>query len=305
MSAKTKVAITILISIILFIIIDFLSYTIDWFAIEKEHKKFDTYLPPFKYSWKLDPDPYSYIISKSTFRKPLNTNSKKGAIYIFGCSFAYGEKLQPSETFGANLTKLTKRPVYNFAYPGFSVQHMIYQLETMTFPKNTSPDYIIYVYIDDHIRRMQTEFMQAYELTRFPLYVQNKNGELEFKKTRNFSPSIFYVVKKLKCFQAKYRANHFEKENFELLEKHFLKANDLIKQKFPQSKFIILLYTPNDSAQNHDWTNLQKQNIKVITTNELTDLDLQSEDYKRIDGHPKANVWQLLTPKFIQKSDIN
>lgn len=193
--------------------------------IKNQNEKYNTYLPEFNYSWHLDRDPYSYILQKNTYRAPLNIHSNLEPIYIFGCSFAYGEHLFEKDTFGAQLAKLTNRPVYNFAFPGFGVQHMLFQLENMTMPSSKAPKYIIYVYIHDHLRRLSTQFIQPCQLTRYPLYIE-KNNDLIFKKFKSFSPAIFYIYRKIQGFWAKYSAPY----KLNLLDKHFIKAYKYMKK---------------------------------------------------------------------------
>ena len=301
MKNKYKILISLIITAIIFLTADFCSYVTDWNELKKQHEKFGTYLPDFSYSYILDKDPYSYILQRSTFRKPLNEFSKLEPIYIFGCSFAYGEKLKDNETFGAKLAAYTGRPVYNFAYPGFSIQHMLYQLENMKFPPTKQPKYIIYVYISDHLRRMRTEFIQPEQTTRYPLY-KEKNGELVFKKISSLSPSIFYIARKFKCFYAKYMANSkfFYNKNMELLEKHFLKAEKLIHKKYPGSQFIIILYNPDKKEQKYSWKNLKKKNVKIISTDEIIENNLNNDEYKLKDSHPSKKVWEVLTPVFLK-----
>ena len=301
-----KVIVTILLSFLIFIIIDYSSYNTDWNELKKLHEKYGTYLIPYNYTWILDPDPYSYILSEDFFRKPINVNSKKEPIYIFGCSFAYGEKLSDTENFGYLLGEATKKPIYNFSFPGFSIQHTIYQLENMSFSNIPKPKYVIYVYMFDHIRRMYTKFMQPHEINRYPYYKFDKNKNLVFQKQPNFSLSNFYIVKKLLCYQAKYKAESkkYEKENFQFAEQHFLRINELLKEKFPDSQFIILFYELRDAERNYNWEKLKKEGINIIYTGNLTNEDLSSEKYQLPDSHPSKEAWKLLVPKFIKKTPI-
>lgn len=297
-----KITLTAILALVVFLIIDFATYTIDWFVVKSEHDKFGTYLPCYNYTLLLDSDPTGYITDKSTFRKPVNAKSKKAPIYIFGCSFAYGDKLKDNETFGTKLAELTNRPVYNFAYPGFSVQHMIYQLDNMDFSEYPTPKTIIYVYISDHIRRMLTDFNQPVQNVQYPRY-ELKNGELKLKNRIHFSYVNFYCLRKILCYFQKINAENKENEakNFELLEKHFLLANSKIKSKFPNAEFIILLYNPTEQEFFRDKKALEDANIKVITTADLSPINLSGEDFKLPDSHPSPKVWEFLTPKFVEK----
>lgn len=300
-----KIAITILFSVAVFFVIDFTAYTTDWLIIKAEHDKFGTYSPSYKYTLLLDEDPFSYIVDKNSFRKPSNEKSKNPPIYIFGCSFAYGEKLNDNETFGAKLAEITNRPVYTFAYPGFSVQHMLYQLDNMDFSKYPKPKTIIYIYISDQMRRLMTDFNQPVQNVQYPRY-ELKNGDLKFKEKIKFSYVNFYCLRKIYCYFQNSRAANakFAEENYDLLEKHFLAINSKIKEKFPNSQFIILLYNPTDKEFFRSKKTLEDQGIKVTTTADLSPINLSNDEYKLKDSHPSAKVWEILTPKFVEKTGL-
>ncbi|MGN0004391.1 MAG: hypothetical protein ACI37Z_00215 [Candidatus Gastranaerophilaceae bacterium] len=299
-----KICLTLFCTFLAFLLLDIIVYSIDWIALKKHNEKFGGYLIPYKYSLSLNKYSYDYILDEKYYRKPTNTQSNLKPIYIFGCSFAYGEGLSDNETIDANLAKITKRPVYNFAYPGFSVQHMLYQLENIDFSKYKKPEYIIYFYMQDHLRRIQTPFMQPHETNRYPIYYTNNKGDFVFKKNRFDIP--FYIVKKIQCFYAKYKTTSpdFEKNNNDLLKNHFLKANSIIKEKFPDSKFIIVLYEQESIKNKAVFNDLKKYGIEVISTKEITSEKLSDKKYKLIDNHPSALAWKEITPKLVKTTGM-
>lgn len=81
------------------------------------------------YDWD---EHYPYIV-KFNMRKPFGTQYKKEPIAVFGCSYAYGYKLKDEQSFGYKLSEYTKRPVYNRAYSGLSIQHSYTNLKEKIF----------------------------------------------------------------------------------------------------------------------------------------------------------------------------
>ena len=58
---------------------------------------------------------------------PEGLNYKKKPIILFGCSYAYGYQLEREQTLTYKLAQNAKIPVYNRAFTGWGIQHMLYQ----------------------------------------------------------------------------------------------------------------------------------------------------------------------------------
>ncbi|MCR5261487.1 MAG: hypothetical protein K6C94_06575, partial [Candidatus Gastranaerophilales bacterium] len=102
--------------------------------------------------------PYNLIkedfsVEKAAFRQPFGLQYKKRPIVIYGCSFAYGHRLKPTESMGYVLSEKTKRPVYNYASSGTGIQHVLYFLDN-TKDINNDVEYVLYLFINEHIYRM-------------------------------------------------------------------------------------------------------------------------------------------------------
>lgn len=175
----------------------------------------------------------------------------------------------------------------------------------MDFSKYPKPKTIIYIYISDQMRRLLTDFNQPVQNVQYPRY-ELKNGDLKFKEKIKFSYVNFYCLRKIYCYFQNSRAANakFAEENYDLLEKHFLAINSKIKEKFPNSQFIILLYNPTDKEFFRNKKTLEDQGIKVTTTADLSPINLSNDEYKLKDSHPSAKVWEILTPKFVEKTGL-
>ena len=122
-----KIAINIIVCFLLIIPFDFCLEFIDWFRNEilnisieelKEYNKHGINLvSPFHYTLKhISFEEYYKNESKNYSddrRITRSSNHNKGAIIIFGDSFAYGAWLDDNETLNYQLSKLTGRTVYN------------------------------------------------------------------------------------------------------------------------------------------------------------------------------------------------
>ena len=308
-----KAITTLFIVVLCFFIFDFICYTSDWNNQKKENEKRCSSPPDFDYTWSLYQNPYKHLTDIELYRKPSNIKSPLEPIYIFGCSFAYGDKLNDNETFGAKLAEQTGYPVYNFSSIGFGIQHMLYIMNEQLISLsqgmgNTElkyPRYIIFVYINNHISNMYYDFLNPSNNLRYLKY-ENKKGKLVLKQNSCFIFK-FYTVRKLQYFFANIlsKSKLLQKRNFNLIEQYFITINESIKQKFPDTEFIILVYNPTNYDLLYDWTRLNKYGIKTILTTDLTKEPLGSEEYIFPNSHPNKKVWELLTPLFIEKADIH
>ena len=87
--------------------------------------------------------------------------------------------MNEKETISSQISKKTKRPVYNWACTGGGIQHAYYVINKM--PKiEPEPEYIFYVCIRDHLRRL---FMNCVrEDSAEILQYKIKNGKLIKKR---------------------------------------------------------------------------------------------------------------------------
>ena len=105
---------------------------------------------------------------------------------MLGCSYAWSTGLKDNETFQYLLEKYTGRKVFNRAIRGYGIQHALYYLKhNIELLKNqndyTTPKYVIYTFIEDHIFRLlkPNDFFDIYLM--FYKYDKNKNELVENK----------------------------------------------------------------------------------------------------------------------------
>lgn len=299
----------ILLLIVNFIILLILLFALDYIIFSIDMKKLgETIRVTHGAFAKLPTNPWKYANPSILYqyeyedsRKPIGLEYGNSPIYIFGCSYAYGQYLEENETFQYLLSKSIKHPVYNDAYLGMSVQHMLYLLENKNYDfDKTKPPFIIYMMIYGHWGRMFSDF---FDLTTDSLYLkyEEKGNELvlplKYKKTSHF---YMYIYKKIKCIYASNILASNEKKRFEFLRKHLIKAKQLINSKSPETKFIIYSYDVSFTQEEREL--LEKDGFVLISNCDLTNVNLTSEKYMRqADWHPTAEAWKILTPLFVKK----
>lgn len=245
-----------------------------------------------------------------------NINIKKAGIIIFGCSFAYGSKLGNKDTISYYLSKYTKRPVYNRAFSGWGIQGMLYQLEKNDFVKslkyniksNTEKDidynniqYVIYIFIDDHLRRLVIPC--SFFDNKFLFYKKNSKTNLLERKSNIYNMYWHsYIWRKL--YRNKFEKSFSSRIYDELLYLHFKQSNLQIKKLFPNAKFIILVYNGDNIIKRIE-NNLNNENIEVLYLSDLSNIDFSSDKYSIIGfNHPTGKAWETVSKLLVDKLNL-
>ena len=245
-------------------------------------------------------------------RAPEGLQYKKKPITIFGCSYAYGYKLDKEETFSYKLAHNAKRPVYNQSFTGWGIQHMLYQSKLEDFySKVPEPEYVIYVYINDHIRRLYLISFSSWNILaeQFNLRYKKKNNQLI--EIRNQNPifnqikRLYFVNKLQNTIVNKQIANSKNPEkHYDFALEHFVNAKNEMQKHWKNSKFVVLFY---DDAKNDEYlkNKLEKNDFIVIETEKLIKEDLTKEEFLTEDKcHPNEKAWDLITPALIRELNL-
>lgn len=260
-------------------------------------------IPNLKYHIEKIPFLYS-ILGDDKFQKPSGLEYNSLPLVLLGCSFAYGEGLKYEDIFSVKLSKYAKRPVYNYSQKGKGLQTALFLLEKdIIEPKN--PEYFIYLFMDDHIRRMYSSCSIS-DYVGYPIYSLDSDGYMKLRSDyfpvyRQFY--TFYYWNNV-FFQKKLKQDL--DKNKMLLSAYFKTLNKLIKEKYPDSKLIVLTFS-NQAFLKSDFANLESDGIKIINSNVITGIDLTDSKYwqSETDTHPVAEVWEILAPAFIRELNLN
>ncbi len=244
---------------------------------------------------------YPFIV-KFNMRKPFGLNYKNKPIVIFGCSYAYGYKLQNEQTFGYKLSEFTKRPIYNRADSGLGIQHMLYQLtEDKSFYENVpEPEYVIFVYINHHRNRLYYRKFNWFN-SEYLSYVKQGDDLVRWHKW--YAPIFnLYSVQKffIYCID-----NIFIKykilDSVPFAKMHFIKSKEAMEQHWKKTKFVILNY--DDVINQKEIKELEKNGFKVVNLFELEPHLISDVKYRlsEVDKHPSEKAWDMLVPKIASK----
>ena len=323
MKKRTKILISMLVVVVFFIIFDIASYEI------ANRKFLNDYVPKDQWSsyhfpaWWENKFRFHDVTTMKwfeenggdkLFRPAAGLEYKKSPIWIFGCSFVYGTSMvnghhPDEETFGYILSKTTHRPVYTRGYPSWGIQHMYYQLEKGDIFKTLpNPDYVVYVFISDHARRMQKLIYDFWSDGAYLRY-EEKNGKLvQIKPILEPLWKLNAVKVYLTNLEYKVRAAYDKhEENFDLLEKYLFSSQEILKQHNPNVKFIVLKYNGGDGfdqwfLDTERWKEIKDKGIIVIDADKELGVDLKDKKYLDPDNyHPNSYAWEKISEMLPKK----
>lgn len=250
-------------------------------------------------------DIYYYFKNTQESRDYIDSNSKKRPILILGCSIAYGYNLEKEQTLQYKLGKLTHRSVYNRAIPSYGIQNAIYMLDNFNFEKEIKdPEYIIFIFINDHYKRL---YREVYDVTEPILYLNYSviNGNLVEKKRFKF-PYRFAFGRRISNIFTEKKYDISSKELFKDSKIYFTKLKEVANKKFPNSKLVILDYEENDACLNSEIKELSKDNFIVLNCHDLTNEYLYEPKYRFSFDiyHPNELTWDIVAPKLAKKLNL-
>lgn len=230
-------------------------------------------------------------------------NYKKPPILIYGCSYGYGAGLKDNEHIGYILSEQTKRPVYNFSLEARGMQHALYIIKNQE-PIKQKPEYAIYVYIDDHIRRLYMTCMKVdpYYLLEY----EEKNGTLQQKydKLAFIKNTLIY-----KNIFSEFIYPHISQEKkFKLLYSYLKEMKRELNIKYPGIKFVFLIYNKKYNINIQSNLNITDEMIKEIEKLGIDVIDLETifadklymKKYRYVGNHPSKKAWEEIVPHLIQ-----
>lgn len=239
--------------------------------------------------------------AESQYRKPCGLEYKKAPILIYGSSFAYGFKLKDDENLGYLLSEITKRPVYNFALGGFGIQHSLYIMQNQE-PIEPAPEFVIYIYAHDIIRRMFLPCSNI-DFENFFRY-KEKNNEFVLDESRFplITNSLFYRTIQSDFVYGKIS----QKEKYKTLKMYLKEMKKDINKKYPDAKFVFVIYD-REIVKELDFTeelmnDIRNLGIDVISLDKIFGDTLNNEEnrMKEIYNHPSAAAWQKIAPAIAE-----
>lgn len=256
---------------------------------------------PF-YTWKKED--FSINSIKKDIREPSGLCYKKNPIIIYGCSVAYGFGLDKEQTFSYKLSEYTKRPVYNFGAPSRGLQHALFLLQNDE-KIDVDPDFVFYVFINDHTRRMFVDCNRVDNVKYLTYKIEN--GKLKMNTNKYALTERLYLFNSIKNGIYYSFRTIFDKKIYEMTKLYFLAIKNEVSIKYPKAEFIVIDY--DNSYRNYlteeRVKDLQKNGIKVISLNRIFNNKFKMDEYrlpkeKDIFKHPNSKAWDIIV-KYISK----
>ena len=232
-------------------------------------------------------------------------NTTKQPILWFGCSFAEGCGLDDNLTPCYKISKLTKRSCINKAKGTTGTQFMYYQLKQNDLKeKYPEVDYIIYIFIWDHLQRLYNYQVNPLIYMHNLRYKITKNGLKEINPQFNPLYSSF-LVKRILNRKIKL-AGKKERQNFKLFNEIMKESALIAKEKYPNSKFIMIEFPEVSYTElpNHEIKELETYGITVLRVKDFipTHEDIQDKKYWLEDEmHPSSDFWDLFLTKIVEQ----
>ena len=245
-------------------------------------------------------------------RKPDGLQYNTTPITIFGCSYTQGQYLAYNQTFSYKLSEILKRPVYNRAVPAKGLAKMYYQSEHETFYKDVpKSDLVIYIMLDDHYRRMKSNYLDTTQIHRHRTYKKLGN-DLIFNDYKNPISCFISSTYISKYITGKWIEHYIDnpKNADKLTDEallYFIKTRKNLEKNWgTKVDFVVIYY--NHWLRHGELlrTKLEENGFKVINTNQLTNENLFTDKYFSPQTlHPTEEVWNLLTPKIVDFLGLN
>lgn len=232
--------------------------------------------------------------------------SHNKSLIILGCSIAWGVGLEDYQTISYKLSKVLKSTVYNRAFIGTGYQDIIYLFsDKLSLEKmNKEPEYILYFYNPDHLRRMIVRTTSSNKISYPYLFYRNKDNKLVQSKLSILEDFYFVDFIKNRYFDNKIHINFLDKKLFNLFCLHMETISLLIKEKFPKTKFVIIRLGDSFIRNYDDYLD---ENYDVIDLPKETGIKLM-DYYGKINEytvdkscHPSEKYWDTVLPIILKK----
>lgn len=197
---------------------------------------------------------------------------------------------------------------------------MYYFLQDDNFFKHISPapDYVIYLYIENQLERLNA--------TIFPYSILTNGKNLRYKLSGNklildkdnfLIKKSFLLRKLILMTDKKYNNQNQERKNlnFKLANKLFLESKKILETKYPNIKFVIIKYDYNyfnviDNYQENNletkdmWKILKEEGFIIINTKDIIGKSFDNKYTTEDKYHPNEKAWDLLVPKIVERLEL-
>lgn len=244
-----------------------------------------------------------YTPIHSPMQHNINDNE---SIIILGCSMAFGLGLNEEQTISSKLSNILNITIYNRANPGRGLQEIIYLFSDDNSLKKIKkePKYILYFYNPDHIRRMVERTTPSNKIDCSNLFYKKQRNKLVKSQLSFWEDFYFADWIKQKFFDKKLLFRFQNEKIFNLFELHLKTISLLIKENYPNSKFIIIKFA--DSVY-PEYDKYLEYNFNILDLQKETGINImkyrgEKNEYtvdKRC--HPSEYYWDTVLPVILKK----
>ncbi len=249
-------------------------------------------------------------------RLNINSEYSERPIVFLGCSYTFGHGIKLEESFPYLLSEYTHRSVLNYSMCGGDIIGSIDSINN--FPeylgKVKNADYVIYLYMYDHVNRYLFNYDLYYD------YIFNPGP---FEKFITKSKILRVLLSKIRFIKLNREFPKTDAAVF-FLKSVLKNAINEIHKIMPEAKIIFVIYDEkillNDINDNYQrnviryekdiihsniWSEFAKEyGITVVYTKDILGKTID-KDYKLkadfVDWHPNAKVWQDFVPEFVNR----
>lgn len=261
----------------------------------------------------------NYQANESGFRLTGHEDlqgSRANVIFI-GCSYTFGDGIPASETFPAKFAQRMKDVrVYNFGAPGSSPTHQLFMLSsTDDVFLGIDPDLptvVVYVFIDDHIRRVvgTSEFFRREDRNYAQPEYALGDGKLVFRQ--NFGENFWNLRWLLYGYSrtAFSRVTRLElppigDDHLELIAMMTKEMENRIRVKLPSLHgFYFTSFLNENEYLPKLKPHLERRGIRVLDYTGINFLNLLGDHFHHVhDYHPSAMTYDLF--ETLLESDLS
>ncbi len=246
----------------------------------------------------------------------LKFDGNKKSIILAGCSFTYGSGINADENMSYKLQKLTNRKVYNRGIESWGPNANLKDIQTSPFFNNREiiePEYYIYTFISDHLRRIYIDYWETNPFNNNKIYnlYTIRNNKLILKEKVNLLNYIqnTYLIRRLNraVFDITPDNNKFDR-----LKLYLYEIKKELEKRYPNIKMVIIVYYPElDTKYTHEilpfrterWKEFEDDGFIVIRfdKSEFEFLNENSYISPNDNIHPSGKAWDTLVPIIINK----
>lgn len=251
--------------------------------------------------------------STDRIENALDYDKNKKSVIFVGCSFTYGQAIYATENISYKIQELTHRKTYNKGNSDWGPQFVLRDIQNSSLfngDEIVEPEYVVYTLTSDHLRRIYIDYFSRLNDIIYDLY-RIENNKLIFNEPKVRFVNYIKMTNAVKNLNfLRYRLLPDDKK-FDRLKLYLLTINDEIKKRYPDAKFVVIVYNPEADAASHNikpfrterWGELEKEGIIVIRFDTPEYNFLNGDEYvSQIDYvHPSAKVWEVLAPVISDK----